>query len=223
MSCLPTLSYNPALLTPFYFTCPIEGEKDIRISHVYRVEHPAKMSLFTNNYLDCLPDDITQYIMELTKPPSIDDLFHKLTKNTKSPTFEGKVPIDDDVLDPAYYYEIDTDDSVFEYFETIIKDYLNELDDEEEMGHFNHWFPTDDIIYDNLPEYVKTTGDDRGQMQLMITDQKYFVCRCIITNKMIEYFKEKYVMKIISKDDTPILDENIDEICYKCTAVFIQR
>ena len=224
MSCMPTLTYNPALLTPFYFTYPTEGEKDIRISHVYSVDHPAEMPLFINNYLDCLPDDITQYIMDLTKPPSIDDLFCKLTKQIKSPTFKGNIPIDEDVLDYEYYYDVNTDESFDEYAESIIRDYLHSLDDEEELNHYTYWFPNDDSIYDNLPKHIDKSSDtNRDHLYNMIKEQKEYVIQSIMSDKIISYFKQNYVMKTISKTDSPHHNEDIDEMCYDCTAVIVKR
>lgn len=221
MSCLPTLTYNPALLTPFYFTCPIEGEKDIRISHVYRVEHPAEMPLFTNNYLDCLPDDITRYIMDLTKPPSIDEVCCKLVKNLKSPMFEGSVPIDDDACDYEYYYTIDTGDSSVEYITSLMKDYLDELDDEQEQEYFEYWFPNDDYIYDCLPERVKRQDKEHTkEMYNLIRKDKEYVIRSILFNRMCDYFKKHYVLTIVSKSDNAEYNEDHEEMVYRYEANF---
>ena len=117
----------------------MRGEKHIRISHVYSVDHPTPMTqLMTpadfakpiipacDNWLDVLPADLTSYIIKLTSVPSTEALADLVYKE-----FMQLRP--DDI---TKHGEIYTYDWTFSNEETeedrAVKDYVLEFDDRDD-------------------------------------------------------------------------------------------
>lgn len=203
---LPVLSYNAELLTPFYFTCPIAGKNDIRISHVYRVEPPAdNMPLFTNNYLDCLPDDITKMIMDKVNTPSIEEL----TSNVYDCVRERYRPVSFALEEDQLYdeLEIDSGDAKLYYIDVI--DSVNETLCKLELNQIHNIY--NDMFYHkkNAIDFLNNDNSGYGNSDDTLYDDSvpddYVKGQSVIV-KLFQSYVENY--KLVFDEDSFVPDED---------------
>lgn len=179
---LPTLSYNPALLTPSHFYL-MEVENDIRIRRVYSVAPtPTMNSIFVNNYLDCLPDDITKHIMQMVDcVPSKDELMeHVMECEIQHEPYS----LDEDQLDDELSF--DELNGFHKIANFINHEIVDTWSDEDVAIIFNYYFRDINSAkrYIEKDEYdMDYWGSNDG------LDVKRHAMRLLIFNTLLERYK----------------------------------
>lgn len=225
-----TLSYTSAVHDAITFTPEsglndgvnesvyTEGEKHIRISHVYSVAPttsamnplmtPADFSkprtFVCDNWLEAMPDDISQYIMQIVNtPPTIKEVVNEILKDYVSPVFVAThelefVVSDDDNLDDLEFFNVDdSDEELTDHVLSMMIEYLNNIEEEDDGDDklekmYRHWFPTDQELYDALPSRCKITEYDQEAMWDMIKSDRNYVVRQVYSNITMDEFNKRY-------------------------------
>lgn len=195
-----------------------EGEKHIRISHVYSVAPttsamtplmtPADFSkprtFVCDNWLEAMPCDISKFIMQIVNtPPTIKEVIDDILKDYVSPVFVAShelefVVSDDDNLDDLEFFNVDdSDEDLQDHVQFMMYEYLNNIEEEDDGDDkleklYRHWFPTDQELYDALPSRCKKNEFDEEQMWGMIKSDRNYVVRQVYSNITMDEFNKRY-------------------------------
>lgn len=170
-----------------------------------------------DNWLESMPEDISRYVMQLVDtPPSMKEFINDAIV-FQSPTFTGYIPDDSPLLewditnisDPTFDMDealidcniqygdsgVDMDDYVLDCIKKCIYDVEMYEEDEGKLKNmYNHWFPTDQDIYNSLPERLKHR---QNSMDIIKNDRDY-VIETIYYRKAREAYEKKFEPKIVS-------------------------
>ena len=226
-----------------------EGEKHIRISHVYDVDHPASMTQlmtpadFTkpaiavcDNWLDVLPADLTSYIIKLSSAPSPEALADLVYKETVRLTQE-RLTTHGDVTTYGWTFEQEESD-----LDRLVKDDVLHFDDmEDDAIQFIYKYSADavnniiaswtsdyfDSVFDyylSRPErYIKNNKYSIGSWFFVEDedDHTYCVKTRAMSYFLITCFHENYKLMVDQSEIIP--DEGGDEGDYFLRVRFFKR